>query len=311
MNTTCSKRMPLNLAATTLLAALAFCGCEADPEVKVVKECPTCDASIWIDDVSTEDPDWIPWVDQVDPLRACMPNNDGVITAAEMPVFLGAAVSYRVNAPDTTLDVEPSGSEVAGEWMWDFRNVPNTFPVGVKVEDPSQYWFFEHFPDAEHASPVSLWDTSLLGVYKDEDGVTQMLGVASKEKNGAVYTLIKYDEPVRLFQFPIQPGAQWSQTVHFSNAVVQGVQNAGTETYSFTVDGRGTMLLPDFTLENTLRVRLQLSQTFVVAQGKPTTTHIWYMYVHECLGEVARIVSLPDETEKEFTKASEFRRLGL
>ncbi len=305
--------MKTKYITSVLLAAavMALSACEADPEVKVIKECSTCDAVVWVDDVPSESPDGVPWIDQVDTLRACLPNNDGVITAAEMPVFLGAAVSYRVNAPNTTLDVAPSGIEQLGEWTWDFRNIPNTYAVNVKVEDPSEFWFFEEFPDAEHASPVSLYDTSLLGGYKDQDGMTLMLGVASREKNGAVYTLIKYDEPVQLFKFPIKPGSQWSQTVHFSNAVMQGVQNAGSETYTFSVDGRGTMLLPDFTLENTLRVRLQLTQTFVVAQGKPTTTHIWYMYLHECLGEVARIVSLPDEEDKEFTQATEFRRLGL
>ncbi len=292
------------------LLVLSLPGCGDDPEVWVEKACEECDATVYVDepDVTYEAP---PWIDQVDSLRACVPNNDGRIDYEEMPVFLGAAVSYRVNAPGEGVELDVSGKDWAGKWTWDFRGIPDTYPVNVTVEDPAEFWFADEFPEAESVSPVSLWDKNLLGVYRHSKGTTELLGVASRSREGAVYTLIRYDEPVRLFEFPIEVGSKWSQKVSFSNAVVMGVQNAGSETYSFVVDGRGTVLLPDFTLENTLRIRLQLKQTFVVAQGKPTTDYIWYMYVHECLGEVARAVSGPDELEKEFTRAAEFRHLGL
>lgn len=302
----------MNKAALGILTVPLLFACSGDPEVNVIKECQECDTYIWVD----EDPDIFDWdsvltVDSLDPLASCLPDNNGVIEQSEMPAVVGAVASTRVNGPGKTIQVNPAGEQIDGKQVWDFRNNDGTYARSLRVENPEDFWFADEFENAQYASAVSLWDDSVLAIYRNGPGTVQMLGIASRTRDGSMYTLAKYDPPVELFRFPIQLGSAWESTVEFKNAILQGVLNAGEEEYRLTVDGRGTLMLPQFTLENTLRIRLELRQTFVVSSGKPTITHVWYIFVHECLGEVARVVSLPDETDQSFTEAAEFRKLGF
>jgi hypothetical protein len=293
--------------AICLAVLAAACG---DPEIWVEHCGEGCDAIIHVgeDDAAPQE---VRPRDEVDPALLCVPDNDGTITAAEMPVVVNAVASYLVNAQGDAVSVDPAGAKEGDGWVWDFRDGPDAIHAGLRVEPPGGFWFSERFPDADYVSPFSPWDTDLLAAFRAAPGRTEMLGIASRHKDGPAYTLVIYDEPVSLYQFPLTLGTQWVSEVGFSDAVLQGVKNAGTERYEFTVDGRGTLRLPQFTLENTLRIRLDLTQTFVVSEGDPAVRHVWYLYVHECLGEVARIVSLPGETSGSFETAAEFRRLGL
>ncbi|MBM4354060.1 MAG: hypothetical protein FJ109_09745 [Deltaproteobacteria bacterium] len=282
-------------------------GCGEAPPVTVQVQ-GDCAVLYLGDDVDVEGP---PVFDSVDGAPWCVGNNDGSLSADEMPAVVGAHVTYNVNPPGTLVPVDSKGADQEGGHVWDFRSAPDNVAVGVTVVDPSQHWFAPHFPGAAYASPVSLWSPDVLGVFRSEPGRILMLGLASvKPQSEPAHTLLVYDEPLVVYQFPLVLGANWQQTVTFSNAVLQGVKNAGKETYKFVVDGRGTVLLPQFRLENSLRVRLELTQTFVVSQGKPDVHHVQLFFVHECLGEVARIVSPPDPPGIEFSQASEFRRLG-
>jgi hypothetical protein len=283
----------------------AACG-EAPPvTVEVEGDCATLLVG---DDVDATSP---PVFDSVDSAPWCIGNNDGTVTAEEMPAVVGAYVTYSVNQPGSPVAVSSAGASEGGEHVWDFRNIPGSVPLGVTVVDPAGYWFAPYFPGAGYASPVSLWTPGILGVFRSEPGRIHMLGLASiVPQSDPAHTLLVYDEPLVVYQFPLVLGSHWQQTVSFSNAVIQGVKNAGKETYKFVVDGRGTVLLPQFELANTLRVRLELTQSFVVSQGKPDILHVQFFFVHECLGEVARLVSEADPVGTEITQASEFRRLG-
>jgi hypothetical protein len=139
-----------------------------------------------------------------------------------------------------------------------------------------------------------------------------MLGIASSEEQPASgRTLVVYDEPVPLFTFPLKVGAVYSAETSFKDATISGIPNAGKETYVITVDAAGTLELPLFTLQNTLRLRIEADQQFVI-QSVPGPIHsIQYLFVHECMGEVARIVSPAGTTDPHFTEAREFRRIGL
>jgi len=289
------------------MLCLVAAGCGDAPPVTVQVE-GDC-AVLWVgDDMEAASP---PVFDSVETASWCTGNNDGSLTADEMPAVVGANVTYNVNPPGMMVPVDSAGLAQQDGHVWDFREATTNVPVGVTVLDTANYWFAPYFPEAAYASPVSLWTPGILGVFRSEPGRILMLGLASVlPQSEPAHTLLVYDEPLVVYQFPLVLGANWQQTVTFSNAVLQGVKNAGKETYKFVVDGRGTVLLPQFSLENTLRVRLELTQTFVVSQGEPDIRHVQLFFVHECLGEVARLVSEPDPTGIEFTQASEFRRLG-
>ncbi len=73
----------------------------------------------------------------------------------------------------------------------------------------------------------------------------------------------------------------------------------------------GFFLLPGFTMENTLRLTVEVSQTFAVSTGENPVLSVRHFYLRECFGELARITSLPGETALEFTEASEQRVLNV
>ena len=80
---------------------------------------------------------------------------------------------------------------------------------------------------------------------------------------------------------------------------------------SVEVVRRGTVLLPDLELENTLQVKVKLERTLVAGDVQQVSYH----FVHECFGEVARFISaavpLSEELDEDFTIAREVWRLAL
>ena len=243
----------------------------------------------------------------------CLENNDGVNEAAEMPVATGASPSYVANAPGTLAPVDVDGEPGAdGERVWDFTAGSDAAKAVLFVKAPEGYWFADHFPSATFVSPLSVQDPSILAAYlANADGVW-LLGIASSKENPAAgKTLLVYDTPVPLFQFPLTPGATYAATSTFKDARLMGVPQAGTETYSITVDAVGTVKLPVFTIEHALRLRIEVRQKFVISTSPDPIPSIQYLWVKECVGELARATSGMGETDLHFAQAKEFRRLGL
>jgi len=228
----------------------------------------------------------------------CDGDNDGVIEDGEMDPVIGATATYVANAQgqDVTVNVD----------NWDFTTGPDDVEASFKVVDPSGTWWDDTFPDATFGSPFFVWAPSVLGIFhQDEDGVF-MLGLASETEGS---TLLVYDTPVLVYKLPMEMGSTWTVDTSFSDALLEGVPNAGEERWQFSVDATGTALLPGFELDHALRIRLDLTQTWAVAAGGNTWTTLEYFYVRECVGEIARIVSQENETEPKFTTAAEYRRL--
>jgi hypothetical protein len=297
-------------AVLALWLGVALVGC-ADPEF-VLDRLPD------VGDVRLPPEEWpaapdAPWVfPSPAAARMCVPNNDGIIAADEMPVVIGAVVAHRLNRPGQAVAVDPVGAPTARGWEWDFAaRSDDEVTAWLEVHPVAGAWFAAHFPGATNAAPVSPFDPGTLGVYRVGDGAVALLGLASRSAEPAGRTLLVYDEPLVMFRFPLALGQTWAQTVTFRDALLMGVKNAGSEEYLFAVDGRGALHLPDFSLENALRVRMRVRQRFVVGQGAPAVEHVYYLWLSECLGEVARVVSLPGETALDFDTAREYRRMGL
>jgi hypothetical protein len=243
----------------------------------------------------------------------CVADNDGVITAAELPVGFGVAPSFMANAAGTTVAVDPHGAIGAdGLHDWDFTSGPQDVTASLFVDHPDGYWFADHYPGATFVSPLSPQDPTILAVYQASGDAVRLMGIASDEEDPAQgKTLLVYDAPVSLMSFPLAVGNTYSSTSKFGDAVLMGVHNAGEETYAVTVDARGTLRLPGFTLENTLRLRIEVTQRFVISTGPDPIPSIQYLYLHECVGEVARIISPRGVSDPGFTVAAEYRRLGF
>ncbi len=239
-----------------------------------------------------------------DAMPTCQGNNDGVITADEMPMVPGASISYLVNAPGTTVTVAPSGQpDGQGGTSWDFSDDSGqAWTIGLSTVIGQ--WYESSFANAQYASPLSPSDDTL-GVYRVADGAIWLLGYASPDEDR---TLAVYDEPVPLIRFPITEGMSWTKVSHITDAVYDNQPFASTDTYRISVDQRGTVEFPYLSLHNTLRMKVELHTSL---PGGQTIHRIQYLYLHECWGELARIVSTDGELDPAFTTAAEFRRLAM
>ena len=137
-------------------------------------------------------------------------------------------------------------------------------------------------------------------------------GAASSEPNpDEGRTLIIYDAPAPLYAFPLALGTRTQATVRATNATLVGLPVALDDAYDVEVTDIGTVILPDLVLENTLRVTVRLERTLVVGDIRQVT----HIFVHECLGEVARVISegvpLSQSLGDEFETASQVWRLSL
>ena len=235
---------------------------------------------------------------------SCLPNRDGVITRAEVPLQAGLFATYRV-ATDAPVDTDGEPVALGDGRDWDLSgDLPGDQTVIVEARDPDTFWFSTDYPDASYVTSLSE-GSDLLGIFQITDDALLLLGVASPE-DGFTSTNLEYDPPVAVLSFPLTAESSWS-----TDATVTGSFNGSlswfqAEDYASQVDSMGTMKTPFGTFEGVLRVRTDLARTV----GFLTTDIRTYLYVAECFGTVASIVSQDDEPDVEFDTASEVRRLA-
>lgn len=231
----------------------------------------------------------------------CAPNNDGVVTRDEMPIAAGLHATYRVATGATWSTL---GKEVAdGAREWDLTGVfPGEANVLVEARPLEGTWFEEDFPDASYAARLSELE-DLLGVFRVTDDGLYLLGVVSMEP-GFTETNLEYDPPVQVLQFPVEAGDTWATDSTVTGTAL-GVWSFYSEDYVSVVDAHGTMKTPfgDFPV---LRVNVELTRTVGVL---PTTSRT-HMFIAECFGTVANVVSEDHEMEEEFEDVKELRRLA-
>lgn len=235
----------------------------------------------------------------------CRGNRDGVIDRAELLFAPGVEARYRVNPPGTQARVDPRGAARAdGTRAWDFRD-PSGVTAPLTLLDARGQWFAARFPTAQYAARLDP-RAGNLGVYRATDTAVELLGVAGPAESEG--TLVRYDVPVGLLRFPLRVGASWTAEATTAEATVQNTPVASRDRYEVTVDARGELRLAELTFTDALRVRVEVTQRFPAGPGVRRIQHLWMV---ECYGEVARMTSLDNEVNPDFTLALEFRRLGL
>ncbi|PIW00216.1 MAG: hypothetical protein CO108_10790 [Deltaproteobacteria bacterium CG_4_9_14_3_um_filter_63_12] len=248
------------------------------------------------DDATQVDGDTAP-----DTSNTCIPNHDGTITRAEMPIQTGLRGTFKV-AQDASVDMVGSTDD-AGLRSWDLSGaLAGDHLVLSELRVPDGFWFANDFPNATYVSPLS--DTSpLLGIFQATDGALLLLGVASPEDSFTA-TKVTYDPGVTLLSFPLTANKTWTTDTSISGTY-NGVFTMYNETYVSKVDTSGTLRTP-FGEFDVLRVAVTLDKTV----GFITTTTRSLLFVTECFGTVANVTSQADETAVEFTDAAEVRRLS-
>lgn len=237
------------------------------------------------------------------PSGICQPNTDGVITRAEVPLRAGLKATYKValDAPVNTAGTDGGDDRK----LWDLSgSIDGDQNILIEATEPTGRWFSPDFLNASYVTRLSQ-GSDLLGVFQITDEALLLLGVVSPE-DGFTRTKLTYDPPVKVLQFPIQLNSSW-QTEADVSGTANGVVSVYDEDYISQVDAIGTLKTPYGTFDEVLRVRTELTRTV----GFFTTTIRTYLFVSECFGTVATIVSEDDESDIEFTTAAEVRRLSL
>jgi hypothetical protein len=250
-----------------------------------------------------------PVKDTEPPNLTCVPNLDGRIEPAELAASIGVPASFLVSPPGEERAVDVHGkADETGAPIWelsqDFASDQQAF---IEARSLTGEWYADSFPTGEFAAPVDAAGT-LLGVYRHTDEALYLLGVASTEEEPSKgQTLLVYDMPIGLYQFPIEPGKSWVASGQVQDGVAFGLPFAGKDTYEVEVGPTGTLELFDYTFEQVHRVKLHIVQEPAVGQSVSTRQS---QFLFECFGEVARATSQPGETKEDFTTAAEVRRLG-
>jgi len=237
----------------------------------------------------------------------CMGNRDGTIARSEMAFLVGATVLYAINRPSTVVEgVNTAGvplPDTAGQRLWDFSAAnPNDQRVLDEVSAPAGQWWASRYPTATYSA---LLDRAggIVGVYRATDAALELLATVSTEANRTYLTM---NPPVTVLQFPLRVGSTWRQTVTASGFYnFLGFSN--TTDYVSTVDAQGEMRSPAGRFP-VLRLSTTLDQRVLPVFRRTARS---FTFLSECWGVVGRVASVDDEAMAEFSRASEYRRLGL
>lgn len=251
-----------------------------------------------------------------DDIASCRPNVDGRITRDELLFVAGATARVRI-ATNVPVDVAGEAGQGSAR-VWDLtRPDPEDDALGLLTVEPmTGHWFDELFPDAQLAGPLVPSNdgvSSILGPLSVTDDGVFIHGSASRDENpDEGKTLLVYEDGVQLYPFPLELGAHAETVTQALNGVARGIPLAIEDTYTVDVTAHGEVRLPDLILEDALRVTLRLQRVPVAGLSVQQVTHV---FMNECVGEVARIVSpfvpLEEDLPDDFTTAAEVWRLSF
>ena len=227
----------------------------------------------------------------------CLPNGDGRITRAEVPIAPDLHATFLV-AEHVAFD---SRGTPDGDPRWDLAQAfEGDMRVLVETLDPAPLWFGPSFPTATYATRLA---GDLLGVFEARDDGLYLLGVVSSA-DGLLRTELAYDPPARILAYPLALDASWTTTSTVTG-LTNGVVSLATETYEGRVDARGTLATP-FADFDVLRAVVALDRWV----GGALYFEVQQLFVSECFGTVASLRSEAYEAGPELTTAAELRRLS-
>ena len=235
-------------------------------------------------------------------LPDCVPDLDGQITAAEVPIAFGVTIDEYVSPSQRTVDL------VAHDGRWDLSTeYPDDTRVAVGPVALGAQWYAPSFPGGQFVADAGGGND---GVYAEDATALWLFGLASHDQSPpAGKTLLVYDAPVAVLRVPLHDGAAWTETGHVTSGTLDGLPYVGTDTYAIDVSGVAALDVPYVRFDPTLRVRTHV--TVAPAAGGTTVSRRQTQFFFECFGEVARAESKANEPDPDFTIAAALRRFAL
>lgn len=237
-------------------------------------------------------------------LPSCIPNRDGTITAAELPIALGATVDFYASPANATRMVDLAGSNNVWE-LSDER--PDDVIVALGPVALGPQWYASQFPASQFVVDAG---GGLDGIYHQDDQALWLDGTASQDPMPAAgKTLVRYTDPAAVLRFPVTDGQSYATTAAIGSGTIDGLPFIGTDQIDVDVTGSGRLDVPYVEFSPVLRVRthvVRAPSTGTATIGKRTT-----IFLFECFGEVAHAESKTNEPDPDFTTAAYLRRFAL
>ncbi len=237
------------------------------------------------------------------PPVACLPDLDGRLVAAEVPVALGVALDYYV-AEGVAVDVAGAGSGDTLRWDWSVERAADVVEATI-ADGLGARWYAGSFPGGQFVSAAA---GGLDGIYAKDDQGVYLLGLASPT-DGAQRTILRYAAPVAVLRFPLTVGARWTETGTITGGTLNGLPYNGADTYELAADARGELHVPYVRFVDALRLRTRVTSTPAIGGGATTRRQVGFW--SECFGEVGRATSRANEPTENFTTAETQRRLAI
>jgi len=241
-----------------------------------------------------------PQPEPVPTLPQCVPNRDGVIDASELPIAVGATLTYYAGTNRSLTQTLAGG-------RWDLSEErPDDTVVALGPVALRDQWYAGICASGQFVVDAG---NGLDGVYHQDAQALWLDGTASREEAPAGgKTLIVYPEPLAVLRFPITVGDMFAQTVALTDVTINGLPFNGTDELDVHVADSGHLEVPYVDFSPTLRVQTHVTRrpTSGGMTGRRQT-----LWMFECFGEVARAESNPDETNADFTNAAYLRRFAL
>jgi len=249
---------------------------------------------------------------------SCLPNHDGTISAGELPFGPDYAAMFRISEQVSPFDSAPDCS--SGTCTWDLVAVGGVTRDELSTTEPIDgEWYAqtEGFEDATYVSRMAeyrlgMWGITVCeqtqyGVFQVTPNALLLLGLVSEyEADG---TLLIYDPPVVLMEYPLTVGATWTVNTTATGPLCNSVFDyAISQTYSNTVDQIGTLKTPYGDFDDVLRINSLVERH--VGVGVTPTVARTHTYVAECFTTVALVLSPELVDEPDFDEAAEVRRLA-
>ncbi|MBT8494813.1 MAG: hypothetical protein KJO07_17280 [Deltaproteobacteria bacterium] len=229
----------------------------------------------------------------------CLPDLDGALTAAELPVALERPISYLV---DSDIAVELDGPS------WSFEAPPARSEL-VQAHDLDGTWYQSEFPGAHFAVPLRPGqDSPIEGVYSLEDDGLFLHGVAARDLAEGLETVWSYRTPVALLRLPLSAGDSWTE-VGEAEGLIDGSPYAATDSYEISALAAGPLEVPGAGFEPAVRVST-LVTTEPAVSGQVVTSRQDSFYF-ECFGELVRTISRSGENQRDYPVAELLLRIDL
>lgn len=223
-----------------------------------------------------------------------------VVTQADIENHLQIG-NVIVNFSDTLESAVDIGAP--GENTWDFENHPFHLEFEVDIVDPGSTPESDLFSSATHAL-ITNYDVgqneAILYTYLivedgnySEDGLYFIAEVSSSTSE----TTIEIDPPGNILRFPVNYQDSWTTThTKITTTELNGVPISNTEaeeTSSKLVDGYGTIVLPDGTIEEALRIKIEAERTV----NGDTEEILSFMYITRSGASLTAVADDPNESD--------------